>query len=306
MDGIIILPKYLQTLWTPKQIPEGLCFNDILSPSAPFFYTLRDTFGFELRYADEVDVDSVTSVVFMFGVPYHNRTRLIPGLLDLNKNTKLIMWPGDLQCYGDELCLKYRLRVFERCDLIITPVYEYFMKLYPQFISKYKNMGNFFSPHERYAQLSFNENPIMKCLLSGSLNPEVYPLRSFIVDNVDVNYAPPKYVGDSYAELLNSYFCCVATSSIFNYALSKHYEIPASGSLLLADKTKDLERMGFIPYVHYIPITQHDIAAKIKDCLEYPEQYNHIRKQGMKYVMENHSIVNRIEWLKKIFTELLS
>jgi len=308
MKGVIILPKYLESLWTPKINADGLDFSGILSAHAPFYYALRDFFKFELRYVDEVDVDSDTDIVFIFGVPYHNRPKLIPGILELNKNTKLVLYPGDLQCYGSKLCLKNKIKVFKKSDLIITPVYEYFVKTYPQFMSKYEFFPNFFSTHTRYIKLPFNDNPKMQCLLSGSLNSKIYPLRSFIKkDNSGmVIYKPPKYLGDSYAELLHSYFCCVTSSSIFNYVIAKYFEIPATGSLLLANETEDLKRVGFIPNHHYVPITKDNVFKTIDLCIKNPNDYTHIRKNGMEFVRNNHSVLNRVERLGEIFDNLLN
>ena len=308
MKGVIILPKYLEKLWTPKFGSNGLDFNNVLSANASFFYTMCDTFGFDLKYADEVSVDTNVDVVFMFAVPYHNRPKIIPGLIDLNKNIKLIMWPGDLQCYNNKLCLENKLKVFERCDLIVSPSYEHFVKLYPQFLPKYRFMPKFFSPHDRYMRLPFNDAPQMRCLLSGSLNHQVYPLRSFIKNNGGglVDYRPPTYVGDAYAKLLHSYFCCVATSSIFNYALSKHFEITAVGSLLLADETEDLKKAGFISNQHYVPITKPNVFKTITQCLKNPVEYEHIRRAGMKFVRENHSVINRMGMFKIIFEEMVN
>jgi hypothetical protein len=305
MKGIIILPKYLETLWTPKTGVEGPDFNTVLSNSAPFYYAIRDTFKFELKYADEVDVDSNTDIVIMFGVPYHNRPKLIPGFLDLNKNIKLVMCPGDIQCYGNEICLENRIKVFERCNLIIVHTYEYFAKIYPQFLSKHLFMHNYFSPHERYMQLLFNDKPKMKCLLSGAINKKVYTLRALVKNCEYVDYKPANYVGDSYARLLNSYFCCVTSSSIFNYVVAKYFEIPAAGSLLLADETEDLKMAGFIPYKHYVPITKKDAYIKITECLKNPENYNDIRREGMEFVHKNHSVINRMELLKVVFDNLM-
>jgi len=301
MKGVIILPKYLESFW----IPNDSNFNSVLSANAVFFYSMRDTFGFELRYANEVDVGSDTNIVFMFGVPYHNRPKLIPGLLELQKNTKLVMWPGDIHCYESKECYTNKLKVFDRCDLILTPVHEFFMKLYPQFIEKYRLMPKFFAPDERYTRLSINKKPIIKCLLSGSLNPDVYPLRSFLVHKENVDYKAPIYVGDNYARLLHSYFCCVATPSIFNYALSKCFEIPAAGSLLLTRETADLKKAGFVANKHFIPIDRTDVLVKIKQCIENPEDYMSIRRQGMEFVRKNHSVNNRMVWLKEIFSELM-
>ncbi len=307
MKGVIILPKYLEKYWTPKSGPTGLDFNNILSGTAPFFYYMRDTFGFELRYADEVDVDTDTNIVFMWGVPYHNRPKLIPGLVELNKNIRLILWPGDIQCYDKKICLKNKIKVFKRCDLIISPSHQYFAKIFPQFLYKHKFMPRFFSPHERYVKLPYNDNPNMKCLLSGARNPKVYPLRSFVRKNAGelVVCPPSRYVGDSYARLLHSYFCGIATPSIFNYALGKYYEIPAAGSLLLASEISDFRKAGFIPNRHYIPITKSNVIRTILRCLKNPGKYEHIRKRGMKFVRKNHSVINRMDSLKVIFGRLL-
>jgi len=299
MKGLIIIPKFYEKLWTPE-------FNNTRGTRAPLWYEIQNSFGFEIRFADVVDVSRDVEVVLMFGVPYHGRPKLIPGLLDLNKNTKLIMWSGDLQCYGRKECLDNKIKVFNRCDIIISQTNEYFVKMYPQYLSKHEVMWHCFSPYKRYAELSFNESPKNKCLLSGSIRNDAYPLRSFIVNkhSAYIDYCPPKYTGDDYAKLLHSYFCCVTSSSIFNYVLAKHLEIPAVGSLLLANETKDLKMAGLIAYQHYIPITKNNVFTKIEQCIKNPNDYNNIRKAGMEFVRKNHSVNNRIEQLKKILYKI--
>jgi hypothetical protein len=304
MKGVIILPKYLSKFWIPKSSDYGDDFSAISSATAPLYYAMRDSFGFELRYADEVDVDSDTDIVFMFGVPYHNRINLLPGLIDLDKKIKLIMYTGDVQCYGNKKCLENKIKVYDRCDIILSQSYEYFAKIYPQFLFKYEFLPLFFSPHDRYMKFSFNDDPKMRCLLSGAVNSKIYPLRSFVKkqsNNIDCKRA----IGDKYAELLNSYFCCVTSCSIFNYVLAKHLEIPSTGSLLLTNETSDLKRAGFISNYHYVPVTKKNVIAKISYCLKKPNKYKHIRKQGMEFVRKNHSVVNRIEQLKRIFDGLM-
>ena len=301
MKGLIIIPKFYKTFrWAPE--------SEATSVLAPLFYGIKHRFGFDMRFADEVDVPSNTDVVIMFGVPYHNRPKLIPGLLDLNKNTKLIMSTGDLQCYNNKLCLDNKIKVFERCDSIISFTYEYFVKMYPQFLSKYEFMPHFFSPHDRYVQFLFNDTPKIKCLLCGSINKEVYPLRSFIVGkrHVNIDYRPPVYVRDDYAKLLHSYFCCVSSSSIFNYVLAKCFEIMATGSLLLVDETADSKKLGLVPYKHYIPINKSDVFDKIYQCIKDPNSYDGIRKAGMRFARENHSIINRMDQFEKILNKLFN
>jgi len=308
MKGVIILPKVYKELWQPKITSEGPDFSGLMGVYGPFWYSIHNTFNFEIRYADEVNVDSNTDIVIMFGVPYHNRPKMIPGLLDLDKKIKLIMWTGDIQCHGDEVCREGKLNTFERCDLIVSTSYGFFKEKYPQFMSKHCFMPKYFGPDEYYSKLELNESPIMKCMVSGHTNPAFYPLRDFIIKNGGelIVRGLPVYKGRSYANLLHSYFCCATSSSIYKYPLTKYYEIPATGSLLLADESEDLKRVGFIPNKHYVPITKVNAIDKIKHCLENPEDYMDIRKSGMKYVHENHSLKNRMLDLEKIFNTLLN
>ena len=294
MKGVIIFPTYL------KKFFEW--------PSAHIYFAIRDYYGFELKYEDKIDIDANTDVVIMFGMPYHNRPDIVPGFSDLSKKTKLIMFVGDVHCYDNKDCLRNKITVFDRCDLIVSQSYTHFAEVYPQFLSKFKFLPEFFTPHERYTQLPFNENPKLRCLLSGSVS-HAYPLRSFVKENKtsEIDYRNRKYAaGDNYAKLLHSYFCCITCSSMFKYILSKHLEIPATGSLLLTDETEDLKRIGFVPYQHYIPVTKKDVLTKIHECLKKPNDYNKIRKEGMEFVRKNHSLNNRIEAFKEIFNTFMN
>lgn len=310
MKGVIILPKSFKKEWTPKSTPNGLDFSGMRNSNWPFWHSVRDTFNFEMRYVDEVDVDYDTDIVFMFAVPYHARPKMIPGLLCLDKKIKLVMWAGDVQCHGNTMCREGKLNAFKRCDLIMSTSYEFFKEKYPQFMSKHCLMPKYFGPHEYYSKLILNESPIMKCMVSGHANPKFYPLRAFLIRNgggLVVSADPiPGYTGQSYVNLLHSYFCCATSSSIYRYPLTKYYEIPATGSLLLADEPEDLKKVGFVPNKHYVPITKENALIKIRHCLENPADYIDIRKEGMRYVHENHSLKNRMQDLNKVFNALLN
>jgi len=303
MNGVIIIPKFYET-HRDRWVPEATA----TSVFAPFFYELKCKYRFEMRFIDEVDVPDNTDVVIVFAVSLHSRPNLIPELVNLNKKTKLIIFTGDLQCYDNQLCLDNKIKTFERCDLILSFSHEYFKKMYPQFLSKYEFFPHFFSPYDRYAKLPFNHNPKNKCLLCGFGYQPVYPLRSFILDNqtLNIRYEPPIYVREKYAELLHSYLCCVSTSSVFNYALAKCFEIMATGSLLLVNETEDFKKLGFIPYKHYLPINKINVFDAINYCIYYPNNFASIRKAGMKFTRENHSIINRMEQFEEILNKLFN
>jgi uncharacterized membrane protein YcgQ (UPF0703/DUF1980 family) len=96
----------------------------------------------------------------------------------------------------------------------------------------------------------------------------------------------------------------LSTSSKFNYVLAKYLEIPAVGSLLIANETNDLKKIGFIAGEHYVSITKENALETIYECLDNPDKYIEIRKNGMGFVRRNHSINNRFEQLKNILNEI--
>ena len=299
MKGVIIIPKYyLSRQWAPEMIEGKEDFSNVPRSIPLLLYAMRDSFGFDLRFADEISVSPNTDVVVLFGVPYHNRPEMIPGLLDLDPKIKLVVYPGDIQCYDDPVCIENKIKVFNQSNLIVSASYEYFLKIYPQFMHKHKFLPLFFAPHKRYAELPFNKAPMIRCLLSGATNPQIYPSRTILREACikRMDYRSTTYaIGDAYAKLLNSYFCCVATPSIFNYATAKHLEIPAAGSLLIAIETEDLKRAGFIANKHYVSATEETIVDQVTQCLDSPEKYEHIRISGMRYARKYHSVNNRIK-----------
>ncbi len=147
------------------------------------------------------------------------------------------------------------------------------------------------------------------------------------------------FVRNKYAQTLNSYFCCVTDSGkaygacryniygderqfkkhIDDYLLEKmdnqtlfmfkkqgqvllkYFEIPAAGSLLIADDcTQEMKSLGFEPHVNYVPINETNAIDTINDCCKNPEKYEKIRHAGW-LMSKTHTIDKRKEQLKNIF-----
>ena len=115
-------------------------------------------------------------------------------------------------------------------------------------------------------------------------------------------------IGRSYAKILNEHLCCFADCSIYGYIVSKYFEIPATGALLLAENpNKDhkefdnLESLGFIDNVNYISCTKDNIQDKINWILDPLNKckIDEIRKNGMEMVRNNHSIKKRAVFIHK-------
>lgn len=278
------------------------------------FEMLRDHLEFQIIVTDDPNrVPSNVDVVLTLKNPQPNVVSTLVQLADLDPQVKLIGYFTDLHLGDKEPYHSSMIRMLERCDVVLCPYDEMFRKTWPQFVDKYVFFPHFFAPHERFARLSFNEDPVMKCVLAGAIG-HVYPLRCVISQypfqgEVFIPQHPGYYtkkwddavfVRDRYARLLHDHFCSVATSSVYNYVVAKYFEIPATGALLLANEVEDLKKLDFVPFVHYIPITADDVVGRIQHCLLNPEEYIEIRRTGMKFVREEHSINNRFEQLRKI------
>lgn len=122
-------------------------------------------------------------------------------------------------------------------------------------------------------------------------------------------------VGKDYAKCLNRYFCGLGINGgrKTQAAIMKHFEIPAAGSLMLAEPFPDLDRAGFVPGKHYVEIkaeykgyyeTVTDVIERVMEVLQNPDAYQEIRRAGTEFVRKNHSINNRWIQLRKIIKEL--
>jgi len=265
------------------------------------FQGLSKQYNIPLCYTDTPTFEDV-DFALIYAVPYHNRPKLPPGLLNTDPHVKLIGYFEDLECWYNEECIKNKLLSFERFDVLVGSFPETFSKWYPQFLHKYIHYPNHFAPFERYSILKPNSNPIMKCLLSGSVN-KWYPFRQYIIENAPseiFHYKKKNILFADYPEFLNSYFCAIATGAASSVVVAKYLEIPAAGTLLLAEEIDDVKLLGLKANVHYVPITKDNVVDKIREVLKNPEKYIEMRDRATKLVREKHSEINRIEEFKEI------
>ena len=279
------------------------------------FEMLQARLGWELKYKPMfLGVPEDTEAVISYGWEFR-ADRDVVNLTSLNRNIKLICFLYD-PTWITKNCV---YDMFRRADLIISPLKEYFNNQNPDFKDKHFFLPNYFAPEERFTGLPYNENPKMKCLMSGQAL-RYYTIRVHIIetvmkhpewrDKIDILehkrfpkqfFTIPKRPYEEYGQVINEYFCSVTDSShaTHNSVVAKSLEIPAAGALLLTTKVSDRDEMGFVPYEHYIPITRKTALEQIKACLENPGDYEGIRKKGMEFVRGNHGLRSRFEQLKK-------
>ena len=297
MKGKIIVPIFYIERWKSK-FGSGARANILL-------HAISIKYNMPIIYTDTPKLDDV-DFALIYAVPYHNRPGLPPGLLDTNLHVKLISYFEDLECWDNKECRKNKLLAFKRFDVLIGSFPETFSKWYPQFLYKHIHYPQFFAPFERFAALKSNPKPIMKCLLSGSVNKR-YPFRQYIIDKVPTDifeYRAKNVEFVNYPRFLNNYFCAIATGAASSVVIAKYLEIPAAGTLLLAEEINDFILLGLKANIHYVPITRKNVVQKIREVLKNPEKYIEMRDKATKLVRENHSIINRLEEFKNILQSI--
>lgn len=304
MKGLLLIPKRFEN-------------NQLVSRYFCLFNLIKDKLGFDVIFADDYDVNKIEyDIVTIFKSPQVATPNVMKSLTELPRNVKLIAYYTDI-VGSDRLYLRNLEKMLIRADKILCS-YDYaFKKRWNTYVNKYEFFPQFFAPFEYYKNLGVNAAPIMKCLLSGYINGS-YPLRQYIdtIKHKDViklehpGYESSKFSTEhkfslNYADELHRHFCCVATSSVFNIVVSKYSEIPASGSLLLATYTPDLDKLGFIDGEHYVAVTKENFFEVLDDVLKNRDKYEQILHAGRKYVLENFSELNRFEQFKRIVEELM-
>ncbi|ARF08726.1 glycosyltransferases group 1 [Catovirus CTV1] len=203
---------------------------------------------------------------------------------------------------------------YEHFDKLFVTYYEPFLSMYPH-IDKSKVIWCQHAYTNDYL-INFNDNPQPKILLSGAIGT-AYPFRKYMLKlqrsecKNQINYLKhPGYklfdyddginkVGKNYATMLNSYLCCFTDCLVHGYIVSKYYEIPATGSLLLAqDPPGDkLEKIGFMDGINYIKCDMNNAKEKINWILDSKNRtkVDDIRRKGMELVRYNHSIEKRAD-----------
>lgn len=207
----------------------------------------------------------------------------------------------------------FRQKVINNFDYILAS-YAYCIDKYFEDVNKEKII---WLPHyiNDDFNVGFNDEPMEKISVTGAINQDVYPVRHRMAHKKDdrievlkfIGYKAPRheYFGKDYIRFLNRYLvsftCCSYERS--PYVLSKFFEIPASGSLLLAHDElikEQLEELGFIDGENYISMSLENMDEKINYVLDSNnrEEIDRIRKNGYELVWSNHKISDRF---KKIF-----
>ena len=228
-------------------------------------------------------------------------------------------------------------RTFERCDVIFAAYANVLSNFYPDIANRKRVV---WAPHSASPlfMLGFNDRAENSIFLSGAIS-NAYPLRqqmkklcgnpayqSMAEDRVrkpegiySIVYHPhPGYycgydyerdprVGKGYAQKINRHRAGFTDALVYKYLVGKHFEIPATGALLLAERavSNALWDLGFVEDVHYVSVSSEDMEEKIVYVLNeanHPE-LDQIRRAGQKLVWEKHTTSNRAKLIDDVCTQ---
>ena len=209
---------------------------------------------------------------------------------------------------------------FALCETILSTYAYTLNKLYPELSSDKKVV---WVPHSASPDflLRYNEQPENAILLSGAIN-NAYPLRLRVKALHDSGSYPivvqkhPGYgefdygtnttIGPGCARRMNSYRAAFTDASEYGYSVAKYFEIPATGSLLLADRSVSgpLRSLGFIEGVHYIGVSNEDLEEKIEYALDEKnhDELDQVRRNGQKLVWQRHKTHDRARLIDEACT----
>jgi hypothetical protein len=142
-------------------------------------------------------------------------------------------------------------------------------------------------------------------VMSAHLFPTFYPWRARLTEEVQrimptLLYTHPGYRqgasnpfeirDESYARMLSRSQFCVADTTALDYAVRKHLEIPAAGSVLVAPRSAALADYGFVDMVNCIlGDAGQELYDRILAVARDPERYERIRTAGQALVLERYT-----------------
>jgi len=294
MRGVIVLPQFFIGRHT-----DNYKF---------LFRRIRDDLGFHIKYTDW-PVLTGYDVVIAYAVPHHNFLDYpVYRFVDLPSNVRLIVYTREVQCYGNERCREHRAAMFERADLILSPVKEHFLQLFPHLQPKFRYFPFFFATDKRYS-FGMNPAPRRRVLLSGAINPVVYPLRASIADagHPLIDYRHSRFaIGDDYAQLLYQYLALITDCSVFGMVVAKIFEAMAAGTLVLVKPCADMEAVGLRKFEHYFPITDNSWKDVVENIVlpRNDDIVAAMRRRARRFVRANHGLEARFQTLRRYIMEL--
>lgn len=145
-----------------------------------------------------------------------------------------------------------------------------------------------------------------KLAIFGAQHHDAYTTRNWcrqfsFVENNNLSGVENKILSsEEYILKLQTYDAAIAAGSEdlkYRLTMPKYFEIPATGSLLFAQVTDDLEKLGFRHMENCVTFSQSSFESIARDYFADPESYLSIRNAGRELIRQRHSLSTRVKEL---------
>ncbi|KAF3890797.1 glycosyltransferase family 1 protein [Tolypothrix bouteillei VB521301] len=152
----------------------------------------------------------------------------------------------------------------------------------------------------------YSESKNIPILFSGHIH-HLYPWRQQIYKIVSQNY--PSLIcphlgyterlttrmmyGERYARTINASWFVPTCGTVAKEVVRKHFEIPASKSCLITEKTSALEACGFIDMQNCVFANEHDVLDKLDYLFQNLDELEKITNAGYQLVHSQHTLKQR-------------
>ena len=231
-------------------------------------------------------------------------------------NCNKFIWIDDVHYhYNRKTTYQYQLQIN---NLIKDTKNIYFFGSYMYVFNKITNMNiesnkliQYYHGINNKLLVNYNNNPINKLLIYGCSSKRVYPAR-FYLKNIKNNFIDildhkDNIYGINLMNYISNYLCTFASCSNEKtpYLVLKFFEIPSTGSLLLAydEHIKlQMQELGFIDGINYISCDFSNMIEKVKwiTDIKNREKVDKIRENGYYFVRKYHTRNERFNKLDKI------
>lgn len=165
-----------------------------------------------------------------------------------------------------------------------------------------------------------NDAPRAIVFVSGAMH-EAYPLRLAMRDlaarradlatyqphpgyRFEYDYERDARVGRRFAEAMRGCLAAFTDALVHRYLVAKHFEIPATGALLLAERAvaPQLAELGLVDGEHYVGVSGDDLEATIEELL-HPRnaaRIDGIRRRGQALVHARHTTAHRTRQIDEV------
>jgi hypothetical protein len=224
----------------------------------------------------------------------------------------------DLHCF-DEISRAQKVLSFLTCDVILAAYPNAFADFYPRIWETRRVLAVAHAASPDFA-LPFNEEAVNAVFLSGAINFH-YPMRQRMAElsgnpalsivhhphpgyHCSYDYATDPRVGRSYALKIQEYRAGFTDCALYRYVVAKHFEIPATGALLLADRAvrPELAELGLLDGLHYVSVADRDLEERLRYVLDPAnhDELDQIRRRGQALVRQRHTTADRAALIDRL------